>query len=201
MVCQLSLREMLALSQTCRTLRCLVQTGIQPASWAAAAGSSVTFQPGASSTACYQRLQRLAASHAALRAGQPRAVTSLPWQDAHGRLHSRQPWCGEARLGAVPDSSGKRVVSLQADSTQLHELGPDLQLHLLFSLPSPETSPTAEEREVAACWAHDSSKLALVFTVCDWDGQPALATNAWSTDVYLVRLAAQTGHAASLCRV
>ena len=139
MLPQLQLRDILALSQTSQQTRTLVQTRVPPATWTAAARAShIPCQPGASSTACHQRLRSLAASHAALCAGQPQAVTSsdVQWQgaprsseahdvseddsEAGSEDDSEDDWCGVAAiLGATPDSSGTRVVSMHWDVLQV----------------------------------------------------------------------------------
>ena len=198
---QLQLGDILALSQTAKGLRTLVQTGSQPASWAAAATTTIAFQPGASSTACYQQLQQLAASHAALRAEQPpRSVTtlSLPWegmpqQRPAGGWTSSETWGGyEAQMGPRPDSSGRHLVSLRHDLVQVHSVapGPQPQLQQLFSLPSPETSRSMESADMKACWAPDSSKVALAFYLRDQHAPGVLdfSTIASYETVHVVRV-------------
>ena len=196
MLPSLRLGDYLALSQTCRLLRGLVQTGVPPRTWAAV--SSVV-QPGASSEACYQRVRRLEASHARLRRGQPRATTrlSLPWRGARrgdpevvGAARERI-YGAEARPGGTPSPDGSLLASLHNDvlqasnsavlagqapwlapltlclCLQVHAVEPGPQLRLLFSLPSPETSHTARPSVLHAYWAPDSSQLALVFYLDD----------------------------------
>ena len=68
------------------------------------------------------------------------------------------PKDAQADLGIVPDSCGRLLVSLHLDVLAVHELVPETRL--LISLPSPETSRTAQGSYVTTCWAPDSSAVA-----------------------------------------
>ena len=79
-------------------------------------------QPSSSGAAC-EPLQQLAASHAALRAGQVRSVTSLDTFSGAGwwtRTDDGRPG-PLPQLGTTPDSSGTRVVSMDEDSLQVRQ--------------------------------------------------------------------------------
>ena len=176
-------RDVQAVSQACRALRACVQTGIPAASWAATTSSSLAALLTGSSMDCYARLQRQAASHAALLAGsQPAMAASLGllWPPPAGP----GPACD---VGPTPDSSGLLWASLHRDRLQVHMLEPGPRWELLLDQPSPEVSPSAEMRTAKMCWAPDSSQLALHIETLDPTVHPAAGFDGSQERVYLVR--------------
>ena len=185
----LQLADVQALSQTCRQTRASVRYGVHVSSWTAVC-RSLDFEPGSPPSACHAQLQRLAASQASLLAGAAPAVSAsvdLLWPVAVA---------AETRtdLAPTPDRSATLIASLHEARLQVHTLAPGPSSQLLLSLSSPENSPTAHVRNVKqACWAPDSSVLALVFSVRDPTLYPDTGQEVspgWAELVYLVRTAA-----------